>query len=155
EVAGRLMVVLWGGMLVTVAVVIASGLSHFDPALAFDFPAGAWAWDASHARGLGLALGIAMYDFLGYYQICYLGDEVTDPARTFPRAILISAAVVAVVYLTMNVSILGVVPWREVVESEHIASTFMKARFGDGAATAITAMILWTGTASIFAGVLS
>ena len=33
--------------------------------------------------GLGLALAIAMYDFLGYYQVCYLGDEVADPRGRF------------------------------------------------------------------------
>ena len=98
-VAGRLMVVLWIGMLVTVAWVIVTGLTHFDPALAFDFPAGAWRLDRRTAMGLGMALAIAMYDFLGYYQICYLGDEVADASRTIPRSILISVVAVAVVYL--------------------------------------------------------
>ena len=40
--AGRLMVVLWVGMLVTVAWVIVTGLTHFSAARAFDFPAGPW-----------------------------------------------------------------------------------------------------------------
>ena len=35
--------------------------------------------------GLGMALAIAMYDFLGYYQICYLGDEVADARADDPR----------------------------------------------------------------------
>jgi amino acid transporter len=43
--------------------------------------------------GLGAAVAIAMYDFLGYYQICYMGDEVADAPRTIPRAILISVGV--------------------------------------------------------------
>ena len=85
--AGRLMVVLWVGMLVTVAWVIATGLTHFDAGRAFDFPAGAWHVDHGHWRvGLGMALGIAMYDFLGYYQVCYLGDEVADPLADASRA---------------------------------------------------------------------
>ena len=42
EAAGRLMVVLWVGMLVTVAWVIVTGLIHFDAARAFDFPEAAW-----------------------------------------------------------------------------------------------------------------
>src|SRR3954467_11465072 len=41
EVAGRLMVVLWLGMLATVAWVIVAGLARFDAGLAFDFPEGA------------------------------------------------------------------------------------------------------------------
>src|SRR4051794_31416238 len=38
EVAGKLMVVLWLGMLVTVTWIIVAGLARFDPALAFDVP---------------------------------------------------------------------------------------------------------------------
>jgi len=154
EAAGRLMVVLWVGMLITVAWVIVAGLSHFNAALAFDVPGGAWTLDSRFATGLGAALGIAMYDFLGYYQICYLGDEVTDPERTIPRSILISVAVIAVVYLTMNVSILGVLPWEVVAASQHVASDFMFHLHGPGAASAITAMIIWTALASTFAALL-
>jgi amino acid transporter len=155
EVAGRLMLVLWGGMLATVACVIVSGLSRFDATLIADLPPDAGRIDGRFAFQLGAAVAIAMYDFLGYYQVCYLGDEVVEPDRTLPRAILISAAAVAGIYLVMNVSMLGVLPWREAIASEHIASDFMQRRFGPLAAVAITAMILWTASASLFAGILS
>jgi amino acid transporter len=154
EVTGRLMVVLWAGMLATVAAVIAAGLAHFDPARAFDVPDAAWVVDRRFALGLGAALGIAMYDFLGYYQICYLGDEVADPVRTIPRSILISVAVIAPVYFTMNMSILGAIPWREVVRSEYIASDLMLRSFGPGAARLVTLSIAWTALAGTFAALL-
>jgi len=155
EVAGRLMVVMWAGMLLTVGWVIVAGLTHFDPKMAFDFPPNAFRLDGKFGMGLGAALGIAMYDYFGYYQICYMGDEVADPARTLPRAVLISAIAVAMIYLSMNVGILGVVPWREVIASPHIASDFMARRYlGPWPARIITLMILWTGAASMFAGVL-
>jgi amino acid transporter len=153
-VAGRLMVVLWIGMLATVAWVIGTGLTHFDPALAFDFPAGAWRIDRRTAMGLGLALAIAMYDFLGYYQICYLGDEVANASRTIPRSILISVVAVGVGYLVMNIGILGVLPWREVEASPHVASDLMLRVHGPWAARVITVMIIWTALASTFAALL-
>ena len=103
-------------MLITVAWVIVTGLTHFSAARAFDFPAGPWQFDQRTSIGLGMALAIAMYDFLGYYQVCYLGDEVADPSRTIPRSILISVVTVGLIYLIMNIGILGVIPWREVVE---------------------------------------
>ena len=155
DVAGRLMVALWAGMLLTVGWVIAAGLSRFDPALAFDLPPDALRLDGKFGMGLGAALGIAMYDYFGYYQICYMGDEVHDPARTLPRAVLISAVAVAMIYLAMNVGILGVVPWRSAIGSPHIASDFMARRYaGPWPARVVTGMILWTGAASTFAGVL-
>jgi amino acid transporter len=154
EVAGRLMVVLWAGMLVTVAWVIATGLTHFEPARAFDFPEGAWRINNRTAAGLGMALAIAMYDFLGYYQVCYLGDEVSSPAKTIPRAIMISVIAIAVVYLVMNISILGVLPWRDVIDSKHVASDMMLSVYGPRAAGAITLFIIWTALASMFAALL-
>ncbi|MFO0909169.1 MAG: APC family permease [Isosphaeraceae bacterium] len=154
EAAGRLMVVLWLGMLATVVWVTIAGLRQFDPALAFDVPDGALTLDTRLATGLGAALGIAMYDFLGYYQICYLGDEVEDPARTIPRSILISVGLIAAIYLTMNVSILGVLPWRDVIASQHIASDLMLKLHGPTAASLVTAFIIWTALASTFAALL-
>lgn len=154
EMAGRLVVVLWVGMLATVGWVIVAGLWNFDAGLAFDFPEGAWDVTRSNTMGLGMALAIAMYDFLGYYQICYLGDEVADPSRTIPRAILISVVAVALTYLTMNISILGVVPWREAMHSSYVASDMMERIGGPGAAGFVTLMIIWTAFASTFAALL-
>lgn len=154
EAAGRLMVVFWAGMLVTVSWVILDGAFHFDPALAFDFPEGAWTLNSGFFLGLGGALGIAMYDFLGYYQICYLGDEVNEPARTIPRSILIAALAISLLYLTMNLGILGAMPWRDVVVSEYVASDLILRLHGIGWARVITVLILWTGAASTFSAML-
>ena len=128
SVAGRLMVVLWAGMLLTVLWVIVAAASRFDARLAFDFPVGAFRSIPRMVMGLGLALAIAMYDFFGYYQVCYLGDEVTDAARTIPRSIIISVLAVGLMYLGMNVAILGVIPWRDMIVSQHIASDLMYDR---------------------------
>ncbi len=109
---GRLTVVLWVGMLATVLGIIASGVAHFHRGLAFDFPVGAFTFSRGFAAGLGSAMLIAMYDYMGYYDICYVGDEVREPARTIPRSILYSVVAVAAIYAVMNLSIIAVLPWR-------------------------------------------
>ena len=124
------------------------------PALALDFPDWEVGFDHHTAMGLGMALSIAMYNFFGYYQVCYLADEVAAPSRTIPRSILISVLVVGSMYLAMNVAILGVVPWREVVASNHIASDLMLAVYGQAAAGLATLLIVWTAFASVFAAML-
>jgi amino acid transporter len=154
EAAARLMLVLWVGMLATVFWVIASGLAHFNAAQAFEVPTGAWTLDARFVTGLGAALGIAMYDYFGYYQICYLGDEVADPSRTIPRSILISVVLIAAIYMAMNVSILGVLPWRAVIASKHVATDMILRLHGAPAARMITILIVWTALASTFAALL-
>ncbi len=74
-----------------------------------------------------------------------------------PRSILISIAAVAAIYLAINLSIIGVVPWRDFVpadahpESEFIVSTFMERLYGPRVATVFTLLILWTAFGSVFA----
>ena len=150
---GRLSKLLWIGVLATVAWVIVAGLTHFDRARAFDFPAGAFRLDHGFFAGLGSALLIATYDYWGYYNVCFLGDEVKEPARTIPRALVYSILGVAAIYLVMNVSILGVVPWRELVAGQsepQVVSVMMQRVYGSWAGNAVTLLVIWTAFASIF-----
>ena len=153
----RITVSLWVGTLVTVLAVIVTGARHFDARLAFDFPPGAFNFSLGFFLGLGAASRVGIYDYLGYYDVCYIGDEVREPGRVIPRSILISTAAVAVIYIGINLSIIGVVPWREIVpasahpESNFIVSVFMQRIYGNRVATIFTLLVLWTAFGSVFA----
>jgi len=149
-VIGRMAAFLWIGVVGTTLWIIASGVTHFSAAQAFTFPAGAWDLTPAFFTGLGAALLIAVYDYWGYYNVCYLGAEIRDPARVIPRAILLSIAGVAAMYLTMNISILGSMPWQDVEKSTFIASDFMARIWGPKAAAVVTVLMLWTAFASVF-----
>jgi amino acid transporter len=149
---GKITVALWVGVLITVGAVIFGGVGHFNSRLAFDFPPHAFDFSWGFVFGVGAAARIGIYDYLGYYDVCYLGDEVKDPARVIPRSILISLVAVAAIYIAMNLSIIGVVPWREFAGKEvPIASMFIEKLYGSKMATAFTLMVLWTALASVFA----
>ena len=154
---GALTVTLWAGSLLTTLAVILTGFFHFKASVAFDFPPGGFNFSIGFLIGLGAASRIGIYDYLGYYDICYIGDEVKDPARVIPRSILISIVLVAIIYMLINLSIIGVVPWREFVpaadhpESRFIVSVFMEKIYGRTVATLFTAAILWTALGSVFA----
>ena len=143
-------VVLCGGTMLTVLGVIAAGLTHFDASL-LTFPPNAFALNASFAFGLASAMRIAVYDYLGYYNVCHLGDEVREPGRTIPRAVIVSVLIIAATYLTMNLSIIAVVPWQRAMNSTVVASDFMERLFGRPFAVAFTWLILWTVAACMFA----
>ena len=153
----RLTVTLWVGSLVTTLAVIVSGALNFNPAIAFDLPPDAFSFSLGFFIGLGASARIGIYDYLGYYNICYIGDEVQAPGRVIPRAILISVVAVALIYAGINLSIIGVIPWREFVpasahpESDFIVSVFMERLYGTPVATVFTAMVLWTAFGSVFA----
>jgi amino acid transporter len=161
---GKITVSLWVGTLLTTLAVIATGATHFNPKVAFDFPAGAFNFSTGFLFGmgpafrkLGAASRIGVYDYLGYYDICYIGDEVKNPGRAIPRSVIISVIAVAVIYILINLSVIGVVPWREFVPAagnqaaQYIVSLMMEKVYGRGVANVLTIMILWTALGSCFA----
>ncbi|MBI2504830.1 MAG: APC family permease [Candidatus Latescibacteria bacterium] len=154
---GKVTISLWIGTLLTTGAVIATGAMHFDPEIAFDFPAGAFNFSTGFLFGLGAASRIGVYDYLGYYDICYIGDETRDPGRTIPRSIIVSVIAVAAIYVAINLSIIGTVPWRQFVSAEgnqaaqFIVSLMMEQVYGEEVAAVLTLMILWTALGSCFA----
>src|ERR1043165_1611295 len=78
---GRLTVSLWIGTILTTLAVIITGALNFKPSLAFDFPPGAFNFSLGFFLGLGAAARIGIYDYLGYYDICYIGEAVRQPGR--------------------------------------------------------------------------
>jgi basic amino acid/polyamine antiporter, APA family len=146
---------LWVGVAVAIAWIIFAGLTHFSAARAFDFPVGAFHLSSGFFTGMGAAMLIATYDYWGYYNVCFLGGEVKDPGRTIPRALIISIIAVAAIYVVMNISVLGVLPWREMVthtgeQNNYVISVFMERIYGNWAGRAIAVLIIWTAFASVF-----
>lgn len=154
---GRITVSLWIGTMITTGAVILTGVLNFNPAIAFDFPPGSFNFSLGFLLGLGAASRVGVYDYLGYYDICYIGEEVRDPGRTIPRSIIISVIAVALIYISINLSIIGVVPWREFVPagekpaSQFVVSLMMERIYGPKVAAVLTVMILWTAFGSVFA----
>jgi APA family basic amino acid/polyamine antiporter len=155
-VIARFSKVLWFGVMATIGWIIFAGFTHFNAARAFDFPPGAFTLSPAFFTGLSGALLVATYDYWGYYNVCFLGDEVKDPTRNIPRALLLSILLVACLYLLMNVCILAVVPWRELLHAGqsnsglYVVSLFMQRVYGAWAARLVTGMVIVTAFASVF-----
>ncbi|HEU4667596.1 MAG TPA: APC family permease [Arthrobacter sp.] len=56
------------------------------------------------------AAGLMFFAFAGYARIATLGEEVKDPARTIPRAILAALAGAFAIYLTLSLLLLNHLP---------------------------------------------
>jgi amino acid transporter len=154
-VIAKMAELLWVGVAVAIAWIIFAGLTHFNAARAFDFPQGAFTLSPAFFTGMGAAMLISTYDYWGYYNVCFLGGEVKNPGRTIPRALILSIIAVAAIYLVMNISVLGVIPWREMTghagdQNNYIISVFMERIYGNWAGRAIAALIIWTAFASVF-----
>jgi amino acid transporter len=151
---GWLSVAMWVVVMFTLGWVVVSGLLHFQTARVLDFPPNAFDFSRHWFLGLGAATLIAMYNYGGYSNVCLFGGEVNDPGRTIPKSIIYAVLVVGIFYIMMSVTIIGVVPWKEAMASPYIISEFIQRTYGGGAAFLMTALILWTGVASVFATML-
>ncbi len=147
---------LWIVVMATVGWVIFAGVTHFNASIAFDFPVGAFNLSKEFFLGLGSAMLISAYDYWGYYNVCFLGGEVKEPEKTIPRTIIISILLVGVIYVVMNISIIGVVPWQELVsgggygENRYLISALMQKLYGSWGGSLATILIMWTAFASVF-----
>jgi amino acid transporter len=157
---GKISKFLWVGVMGTIGWIIFAGLTHFHSSMAFSFPPGAFSLSRNFWLGLGSAMLIATYDYWGAYNVCFLGEELKEPGKTIPRAVLLSIVLVAGLYILMNLSVLGVVDWHEIIPAAqsnnklYVFSIFMQRIYGSWAATLITALIMLTAFASVFSLVL-
>lgn len=157
---GRISKILWLVVMSTIGWIIFAGLTHFDRARAFSVPAGGFTLSWNFLIGLGAAMLVSTYDYWGAYNVCFIGGELKDPGKTIPRAVLLSIFLVACLYLLMNISVLGVLDWHQIIaatQSEnklYVFSTFMQRIYGSWAANLVTWLIMLTAFASVFSLVL-
>lgn len=160
ESLGRLTVVLWIIMIISVGAVIVAAYGHFDASVAFTYPPGAFNL-AGTTFWIGLAGGltIGIYDYQGYNTSSYLGGEVANPGKVIPKSIVLAIFGIMVIYLLMQVGVLGVVNWHEMLDAnspaaKSVASVVLERTWGPGAANVETILILITALTSVFAGLL-
>src|SRR5260370_26847761 len=102
-----------------------------------------------------------MYAYLGYYNVCYLGDEVREPGTTIPQAILIRAWGVCVLFVGVHLAMLGTVDWTAIpIASEKLDDYSLPAVFADElhgpwAAGLMSLLLMGSCFASAFAGLLA
>lgn len=72
--------------------------------------------------GILQSAGLLFFAFAGYARIATMGEEVRDPARTIPRAIVVAFAGALIVYAVVGVSLLATLgPAATAASTEPIA----------------------------------
>ena len=154
ETIGKISTFLWVAVITTILWIIIGGFTHrqvnysFIPDSATDFFRGAF-WIA-----MGHASGKTVYSYLGYYNVCHLGGEIMNPQKNIPRSIFISVFGISILYICMNLSVVGVIPWQEAQKSDFIVSLFFQKIYGQEWARVATALVLLVAFSSLFAVLL-
>jgi len=151
---GRIGLVMWGAVLLTLGWIIVGGLTNARIPVGEVITSMGSVGGGLMAAGLGQASVKTIYCYLGYYNICHLGSEIRQPARNIPASMFISIVGIAVLYLLMNISVVSVVPWQQAQHSEFIVSTFVETLYGPGAARMATVLVLVVAFSSLFAVLL-
>lgn len=145
----------------TIVLVALAGLTH--PNFAHTLPLGRpERLGAGFLAGFGTALYITLYDYAGYADAALLGDEVVRPQRTIPLAIVLSVVIVAVLYVLLQIGVLGAVPWRSLLDAhgaptaqaQYVGAFVVERTWGRTAAVVVTALVLVTAFASVYGNLL-
>lgn len=154
EKIGKISVLLWIGVILTLFWIIGAGIAHGNFLQPVRQMNDGLKVDYAFITLLGAANVKSIYSYLGYYNVCHLGGEIVNPSKNIPRSMFLSIAGIATLYLLMNVSVVSVIPWHQAKDSEFVLSAFMKALAGNTAAQVLTCLILWVAFASVFSATL-
>lgn len=151
---GVISIIITAAVLATCLWIVVGGVTHFQSALAFSFPAHAFSPTRSFWLGLGSATLIAVYDYGGYNNVCLIGEEVRNARQVIPRAVIYSIVIIAVLYLAMNLSIIGTMPWQAGEHSKAIVADYMQILYGRWGGQLVSALILVASWGSVYAIIL-
>jgi fructoselysine transporter len=157
---GKIGVLLWSGVLLTLGWIIFGGIANGNFLQPLKDINTNFSFNTLASFVFGQACIKTVYSYLGYYNVCHLGGEIINPGKNIPRSMFISVIGIAILYLAMNVSVSSVIPWQEIKlwqdkeVKNFVVSTFIERLYGGGAAKIITIMILWVALASLFAVML-
>lgn len=97
-----------------------------------------------HGSAFGTILAVlaalvpAMWAYNGFNDLGHLGEEVIDPHKNIPRAILIGLGTIGVLYLLANAVYFRVLSLDAVAASTHVASDAIRTFAGQSGARALT-----------------
>ena len=155
EVIGKISVVMGSIVVCTIVWIIVSGFMGQQQPVKI-LPTGNESFFTyAFWAAIGHASVKTVYSYLGYYNVCHLGGEIKNPGKNIPRSIFISIIGISTLYLLMNISVMGVIPWQAVkADDKYLVSTFMQLLYGNTAGAVITVLILCIAFSSLFAVVL-
>jgi amino acid transporter len=154
ESIGKISVVLWMAVLLTMFLIIGGGIAHGNFLHPIQHLNDGLTLNYAFVTVLGFACVKSVYSYLGYYNVCHLGGDIINPSKNIPRSMFLSIGGIAILYLCMNISVVSVIPWQQARDSSFVISLFMQQLAGPMAAKIITGLILLVAFASVFSATL-
>lgn len=113
-------------------------------------------WDALWSVSFGVALVYVAYAYSGWNAAAYLVDEVRDPSRSVPRALLLGTLIVTILYLLLNLTFLRTIDYQDLAGRVEVGALSAETLFGPWGAHLIslilTLLLVSTISAMVLAG---
>ena len=94
------------------------------------------------AQGFGTGMLLVLLTFGGWNEAAYISAEVQDRRRNMVRVLIISIAVITVLYVAVNLAYLNVLGVAGVAASQAVAADVMSTVFGAPGAVIMTVIVL-------------
>lgn len=103
----------------------------------------------------GLALVGVLWAYDGFADLSFAGGEVKDPQRTLPRAIILGTLAIIVIYVSVNLAYLYVIPVDRMARSPLVAADTMLALFGRAGVVVVSLFVALSAFSSLNGSMLA
>lgn len=135
----------------TILWMILSGIGSFSWQQAFHIEKDSLNLTPAFFLFLGQSSLKAVYSYMGYYNACHLGGEIKNPEKNIPRSMFLAITGIMILYLCMQIVLIGVLPWQQVAASPNTAViAYFTKIYNPLAGTIATVLILIIALASLF-----
>ncbi len=104
--------------------------------------------------GIFGAAALVFFSFVGFEDLVKMAEETKDARRTLPKALMISAIVVLVVYLLVAISAVAVLDWEKLADSDGPLSAVIETRLGRYGAIGLAVVALFATSKTILSNIL-
>lgn len=105
-------------------------------------------------KSMGLSLMFIMFAYSGWNSATYIGSEIKNPLKVIPRSLLISAGIVTILYLLLNLFFVYAIPPEKMAGEPEIGGVAANLAFGDFAGTIISLLISFALFSSLSAFII-
>jgi basic amino acid/polyamine antiporter, APA family len=121
----------------TIVIIVLGGLL-FRPTAPQEVTAPVPPFNFSAIAALLTALVPTMWAYNGFNDLGDLGEEILQPEKNIPRAIIFGLSLVGALYFAANIVYFHVLPFAAVAASQHVASDVVKKFWGSSGAAWLT-----------------
>ncbi|MCA9478003.1 MAG: amino acid permease [Nanoarchaeota archaeon] len=106
-------------------------------------------------QGVFSASALVFFSFLGFQSIVKLSEETKKPAKTIPKALLLSILITTIIYILIGVSIVSVMDWQALGVSASPLADVAAAVMGSKAFVLLAIIALFSTANTVLIGLIS